>query len=373
MIGYSIYGHRVLEAVIIRLFGESAPLIFILQMCASVLFASVSFFLFGLIKKQINVFIAFILPLLIFLLPVPRVFLLGQYGVSFGETFSIGLFLLFILLSIKSLKDDSIKYGVLSALMLGLSTYFRSYFETIQVFLSITGVTIIMLIMVMVILNRLKYADFKRILRNIFIIIFVSNLIMLPWRMYHLHYQNSLKWVDTANLMFQTQIRSSDSFVGDSGWLLKGGANTACRVEPSICDSKTSEVKELVIHTWFTHPIKWYAIKFEIINEYWFSDITKWTKPSKNPEMFVFRILDYILFLFIVFIGIFLLSKKRCKHPSAGVVFSWIYSSLILSYSAILTFAHFEVRYFYFPKIVTIYIFMILFFECINQKGELKR
>lgn len=372
-------GFAFLEAVIIKIFGENVPLILILQLIISAIFAIICTLLFYILNKRINVFFALILPLIFFIFPVFRIFLLGQFSVSFGEPFSIAFFILFILFAVQSLdQKNSIKYAVLAGLFLGLSTYFRSYFGTIQAFLSILGLVLMLYVLMINFFKNSKNIEYKVFIRNIFLIVFVSNLIMLPWRIYHLKYQNSLKWVFTGDLMIQNQLRSSDSFLNGGEWLLIGGANTACRVDKAICDKVDEDSKKLVIKTWITNPVEWYNIKFEIIDEYWFSEIKNWTKPKVYENVDFNKIFNFIVLIIIIISILYLFINKNSK-TNDNLLLIWIYFSLILSYMAIFTFAHFEVRYFYFPKIIAIYILILIFVqykknnknEIIKQRGDI--
>ncbi|MDQ7062038.1 MAG: hypothetical protein Q9M43_13345 [Sulfurimonas sp.] len=363
-------GFAILESSLIFLFGKDLPLILFLQILSSILYASILLMIFNLFKEKINTFYAFLLPLTIFMLPISRDFLLGQIGVSFGETFSIGFFLLFLLFSIKSLKTNLIKYAVYSGFFLGLSCYFRSYFETLQVFLTIMGIAFVLIIFGYAYFKKIKLLSFKKLLISIATILIVSNLLMLPWRVYHQVNQNMIKWVGTADLMFQNQLRTSDSFVGGAEWLLIGGANTACRVDVDVCN-QTEDVKKLVIKTWLFNPLEWYRIKFEIIDEYWFANRGSWTSPSKIKAPIMNKFADGLILIFIIIsIGYLMINKN--KFSKNNLLIAWIYLSLLLSYAAIYTFAHFEVRYFYFPKILSIVIFLIIISETklINNKKK---
>jgi hypothetical protein len=155
--------------------------------------------------------------------------------------------------------------------------------------------------------------------------------VMLPWRIYHLKYQNSLKWVFTGDLMIQNQLRSSDSFLNGGEWLLIGGANTACRVDKVICDKVDEDSKKLVIKTWITNPVEWYNIKFEIIDEYWFSEIKNWTKPKVYENVDFNKIFNFIVLIIIIISILYLLINKNSK-TNDNLLLIWIYFSLILSY-----------------------------------------
>lgn len=124
-------GFILLEAMIIKMFGPDAPVILVLQILAAGLFSAVLVLLYELLNSRVNSKTSFALPLLIFAFPVARVFLLQPTGISLGENFAIGLFLICILLVFRSVMRNQIRYAVYAGLCLALSAYFRSQFEII--------------------------------------------------------------------------------------------------------------------------------------------------------------------------------------------------------------------------------------------------
>ncbi len=94
-------GFILLEALIIKVMGINAPVILVLQILAAGLFSIVLVQLYTQLKNSVNSRLAFILPLLIFAFPVSRVLLLQPTGISLGESFAIGFFLLGALLAFK--------------------------------------------------------------------------------------------------------------------------------------------------------------------------------------------------------------------------------------------------------------------------------
>ena len=61
----------------------------------------------------------------------------------------------------------------------------------------------------------------------------------------------------------------------------------------------------------------------------------------------------------LILLNYFFLDRKM-RSDKVTVLFAWFNLSLLSVYSVIFTIAHFEVRYFYFPKIVIIYLFLII-------------
>lgn len=347
-------GFVLLEALIIKIFGINAPVILVLQILAAGLFSVVLTLLYEFLKGYINTIVALVLPLLIFAFPVSRVFLLEPVGISLGESFSIGFFLLFILLAIRSVGENLLRYAVYSGIFLALSAYFRSYFETILLFVTIWGI-----LFIVVILLKKLYTDekFKTLIKVMALILFVANLSTTPWRTYHFMYQDSIKWVGTSDLMFQNQVRHSKEFVGPAGFILAGGGNVACRIDHDVC-GKIGEAKKLVLKTYIHNPLKWYSTKFESIDKYWYSSIQNWTNVG-GESLMVDKITNGIfLSMFILLNFLFMNSKIRKNNLYPLLI--WFYASLFSSYLIIFTFAHFEVRYFYFPKIVIVFFFIIL-------------
>ena len=112
---------------------------------------------------------------------------------------------------------------------------------------------------------------------------------------------------------------------------------------------------KLLIKTFFNNPLLWYSIKFESLDRYWFSEVGYWTSPS--PDNRIISICsNYLIIFMFLFILITLYLKRRLFDIK---LISWIVISVFFSYMMIFTIVHFESRYFYFPKIFIIFIFII--------------
>jgi hypothetical protein len=298
------------------------------------------------------------LPMIIFAFPVSRVFLLQPTGVTLGESFAIGFFLGGILLTLCSVRRGYIRYAAYAGFCFALSAYSRSQFEIIL--LALTGWGILLVIVVL--LSRSKVVIEPKfstsVVRTIVVALLVAHAATLPWRIYHLIYQGSPQWVSTSSLTFRNSVSTSEELekVG-AGWVVAGGGNLTCRIDPTTCGD-TANAKHLFVKTFFTHPLEWYSRKFEVIGSYWFSSVQNWSGVGVGPTLMDFT--TNALLLVVLAAIIFYLWLRKMRNHSSWILLVWFNVSLLSAYFLIFTFAHFEVRYFYFPKISIITMFLVL-------------
>jgi len=361
-------GFVLVEALIIKVFGINAPVILILQICASVLFAFALTLLFEYLKKYVRSEMAFILPLLIFLFPVSRVFLLEPTGISLGESFSIGFFFIFILLTIRSVEKKALKIAVYAGVSLALTAYFRSQFELIL--LALTGWAILLMV-------ALKWTPLSKvtnasnantIIKTIAVVIAVAHITTFPWRVYHWVNQGAPQWVFTSSVTFGNSVKTSEELrkVG-GGFVVDGGGNLVCRIDPKTCGDLTN-AKSLFIKTFIENPIEWYSLKLEVIGKYWFSSLQNWSSISVDSTH-IDIIVNSVLLIFLIGILFMLLTRKIVLNK-LWLLLVWINVSLLSTYFLIFTVQQFEARYFYFPKIQGVMMLLIVFVLYFRRNGD---
>ena len=157
------------------------------------------------------------------------------------------------------------------------------------------------------------------------------------------------------------------------GFVVAGGGNLVCRIDPTTCGD-TANAKSLFIKTFISHPVEWYSLKFGVIGEYWFSsmDFTK-NIPSKATSR---DIIANGLFLIALIALAALLLTRKVRYHGVWILLMWVNASLFSAYSLIFTVVHFEVRYFFFPKIVGLVMFLIvasLYFRPMNKIGTVNK
>jgi hypothetical protein len=361
-------GFILLEALIIKMLGAEAPVILVLQILSAMLFSIVLVLLYDLLSTWVKSNIAFTLPLLIFAFPVSRVFLLEPTGITLGENLAIGFFLLCIFLAFRAVKKGSFQHAVYAGLCLALSAYFRSQFELILLALTGWGVLLIMAIKLTRLRNSIEPELVKSVVKTIAITLLVAHAASIPWRAYHWINQGKPFWVATAAVMAENSVMTSvylNSVHGE--FVVEGAGNLVCRIEPTTCGD-TVHAKQLFVKTFMAHPIEWYKLKSDVIGRYWFSSIKNWSNISAESTYVDIIINGLFLIMLIVLVSSFF--AKKIRSHGLWILLLWFNASLFSAYTLIFTLAHFEVRYFYFPKIAGIVMLLIvacLYYRQINH------
>jgi hypothetical protein len=392
-------GFILLESLILKLFGLDAPVLLILQILTVGLLSITFSFFYGFLRGSLVRPIAFILPLIIFAFPVPRVFLLQPIGVSLGESFAIGFCFLSILLALLSVQQNSLRYAIYAGLCLALAAYFRSQFEFIILVMTGWGVLWGAIVFSTSVKSKLKRTPisviltiqsssisvksrlicrnggggwsvvFKRnplsnalqsnLLLTVAIILLTAHTAMLPWRIYHRVHDGSASWVHTTSVIAGNSVMTSEALEkANGGFVVAGGGNLVCRIDSSTCGDTTHAVK-LFVKTFFSHPVQWYTLKLEIIGNFWFSSIQDWVTPSSINSSYINAFGNGLALLSLIVIISLLFTRKLRSHESWGLLV-WFNLSLFSAYILIFTAAHFEIRYFYFPKIAALFMLIAI-------------
>jgi hypothetical protein len=340
-------GFMLLEALVIKLVGESGPIILSLQIVVVALYAVVMAKFSSLIFPFVGRWMAVFLPISIFLFPMPRVFLLQPMGMVMGETLAIGFFFLGALESILALTNNCYKKAVWAGVFFALAAYFRSQFEIFIVAMSFWWVLGLFV-------NVISSLDYKQSLKTIALVLLFAHLTMSPWRAYHLWHDHSMKWVHTDSVTFGNSVRGDVELTkAGGGFVVEGGGNLVCRLDPSTCEQPV-DAKKMFIKTFLKYPLKWLSIKAQIAPAYWFSSVENWTKVAVKPSW-----LDYfwnLLFLLFLVLSVVVLFLKSVRKNSLWPVFLWLNFTVHSTYFLIFTVQQFEVRYFYFYKIFGLFI-----------------
>jgi len=352
-------GFMLLQALIVKMLGHGAPVILVLQILAAGLFSAVLVLLYELLNdRRVNSKASFALPLLIFAFPVTRVFLLQPAGISLGENFAIGFFLICMLLAFRSVIRNKIRYAVYAGLCLALSAYFRSQFEIILLALTGWGVLLIISVSLTSLRKVIEPKFALSVVKTIAIVLFIANAATVPWRAYHWIYQGNPSWVQTSELVFANSVMTSEQLNKKrGGFVVAGGGNLVCRIDPATCGD-VMNAKMLFVKTFIEHPVEWYSLKFDVIREYWFSSIQNWTRVNVKSES-VDIVTNGLIFVILIALVVLLFTRKIKSH-SLWILLIWFNASLFSAYTLILTVVHFEVRYFFFPKIVGLVMFLIV-------------
>lgn len=351
-------GFVLLEALIIKVLGADAPMLLVLQILAAVLFSVVLVLLYELLKAHVKGEVAIMLPLLIFAFPVSRVFLLEPTGISLGESFAIGFFLLGVLLALRSVGKNQVRYALYAGLSLALSAYFRSQFELILLALTGWGILLVIALRFTRLRESIEPTLLRSIVMTIAVVLLVAHVATAPWRAYHWIYRGSPSWVETSNLVFENAVKTSERLKQDSGgFVLEGGGNLVCRIDPATCGD-TANARRLFIKTFIEHPIEWFLLKFKVIGKYWYSSVINWASVRTESSALDF-VTNGLNLVVLIALFVLLLTRKVRSHR-LYVLLVWFVASIFSAYALIFTLVHFEVRYFYFPKIAAIFLVLVV-------------
>jgi hypothetical protein len=351
-------GFVLLEALIVKLLGQQAPVLVVLQVLAVLLHTAVLLQLANFLKRVVNTRLAYILPMLVFLFPVSRVFLLQPTGISLGESFSIGFFLVGFFLMLQASSKNSTTVAICSGVFLALSAYFRSQFEIILLALAFWTLMISLVYRFVAMAKPGKATWLVTNSKAVVVAIVTAHAVMLPWRAYHWIYQGSPQWVQTASVTFGNAVQTSDFLEKhQGGFVVEGGGNLVCRIDPSTCGDVVN-AKGHFIKTFFANPFEWYTLKLEVIGKYWYSSIRNWSSVGAAPSS-MDVIINGVLLLALCLVPMFLFSRTvRIREYFLALLLMNL--SLYSAYLLIFTAQQFEVRYFYFPKIIGVIFFILL-------------
>lgn len=351
-------GFILLEALIIKLLGVTAPVIFVLQVLAAMLFSLVLLLIFAHLKTCASAPVAFILPLSVFLFPVSRLTLLEPAGVSLGETFAIGFFLLGVLFIARAFQFSRLRFAVYGGLCLALAAYFRSQFELIL--LALTGLGVVLAVAILIVRSRNTIYPHADLLLSgiIALVLLTANAATIPWRAYHWVNHGTSAWVMTANLVFENSVKTYEVLAKDGGtFVYRGGGNLVCRIDVNSCGD-VANAKRLFIKTFVNSPVQWVELKLRLIGKYWFSSSLDWGAPIVEPTI-AELVTNAFIFIALLLNFALLITKKLMRHR-LWTLLVWFDASMLSAYLVIFTFVHFEARYFYFPKIYLVTMLLVV-------------
>lgn len=350
-------GFMFLEGMVLKVFGIDAPFILVLVLINAACFALMLSVFRGFLRGVLPEGVASTLPLVPLLFPVTRFFVLQPGGIILGEGFSIAFFLTFLFLVPVAVRDRSWVSAVFAGLMLALSAYFRSQFELIVTFLTLTA--IVSFVAYFLVIRRKaseqSQSNFSSALKFVAVAVVVANVAMAPWRIYSFTDTKNFSWVQTAQLIYKNASMTDKELLDvGGGWIVRGGGNAACRVDPSYCG--TSE-KEGFYRAFVNNVSDWYAIKLGILDDYWFSDLPAYTSPAESSS----SVNDVANFLFLFFVLATFPVLWLARRSPSFYVYLWQSVSFYACFFVVFTFAHYEARYFFAVKIFSVFSFIAIF------------
>ena len=350
-------GFMLLEASILGILGEQAPLIAVLLIMSALLQAFWMTVLHHLLRPLIPALAASFLPLLPFAFPVTRQFLLQPTGLVLGEAFALGCFMAAVLLVILSARAGRLWVAIAAGFFLGLSAYFRSQYGTMVTMYTLGALPIALWLGWR--LRRLpqdasRRAPMRLSLKTLLLVVVAAHATMLPWRVYVKMELGRTSWVATQQLVAQNGLTSSEDLLkAGAGWIVRGGANVACLVAPEYCGQKDPA---LYYRAFLEHPFEWTYRKAILLDDYWFAALSDWTEPTSPPKLsdWIANILLLVVMMAILPL-LWLIRRER-----EAVLHVWILGSFFGCFAGVFTLVHLETRYFYLIKVFVVVLTTLL-------------
>lgn len=348
-------GLLLIEAWLIKLLGlDTLYYVYVMQLLACATWAAVLGKLNQTLRGFVSAPLAWSLPLLLFVPPMARSFLLEPGRVIFGETFSIAFFFLGVLYAMQALTVSyPRKLAMAAGISIGFAAYFRSQFE-----LFVLGLTFWLLVAWLWRLARRRHNPEKSRWMGIALVLVLSaHIIMAPWRIYHQVTMGSPKWVYTEQISFANSVKTREQLLSQGGaFVVEGGGDLTCRIDITTC-GRTDEAAKLFVQTLLTHPLQWHAIKLGIIGNYFYASQKDLQRPGSPPT-----IVDYVTntFFLVAIIGAILMGIALARRRSIyAPIINWINATIVSAYYLIFVVHQYEVRYFYFGKLYAMLIALI--------------
>lgn len=351
-------GYMIFEGLLLRVFGAEAPMGLILLACSSALFSTLMMEIRRIFYEKTGI-ISWVLPFFIFAFPTARFFILNIIGLLFGEWLAIGCFFSAILLVMRKSTRSILLAGCLFA----ASAYTRSQYEFFL------GIILAALVGPQVLIYF--WPKFRTLFKSVtstalLKAMIVAQVLMAPWRLFHFSQNGDFKWVYTFDSIVAISLKSDEMLNAEGlNWMLQGGVNVPCHLAPQHCGIHNPEIYWQIFKE---NPFSWISMKLELLPRYWFTASDSVASPVSATNLslgFSWLMLGCLVSTFY-----FLWLARKCA--SFPIWFA-VTLGLIVAHFGIVTFSHLEVRYLYFIKIYGTFAFMMLLFDILTQRQQLKQ
>jgi len=337
-------GPSALEASILKLFGPHAPIVVVLQIIASLALAWMFFLERKVLTPLIGLQAASIVPFGVLLFPAFRQYLLEPDCAILGETIAISSFFSSIFFLIISLEKDSIFYATVAGACLAIASYLRAQVELITLACTLLAIPLGVALLVSAWPVREEKAYRVRMVKMMFVFLVVGHILMIPWRVHNWVDIGSIRWGTAADLIAKNGLSDSEFLESrDGDFVVEGGGNLGCVLEPSYCGRNSFSD---YITVFLTNFLTWESVKASLIGKYWFSSLYNLGKvkfSATNIDIFWNCILAFCIPL--TFTSLVMAANYRWS-----AVLVWLVLSFCGYLFVVLSLVHFEVRYFFLPK-----------------------
>ncbi len=360
-------GFMTLQAALLYLFGVDAPIILLLGCLSAALFTAVLLIARRYLTLYLSVWLASLIPLLVFSVPLVRLFLLEPIGLVFGEAFSIGFVLIAVALVAISGHSGSKCAAASAGICLALAAYFRSQYEILVNFLTLFAVAWLFWAVTARLVWRERLGPRGHLATGVslaLIVVLSAQLAMLPWRISSRLDPNiqSFAWVHTQRLIYKNNgMTDEELFKVQGGWIVRGGGNLGCKIDAKYCGQSSARS---FYASFARNAVEWYRQKVPLWKKYWFASNRTFGDAAVGGVPSATETAANIIFLICLFVTWPLLWMSR-QSPEVRMLV-WFSLSLQTAFFLLLTFVHMETRYFYLLKIESLFMVLLLIGPVMN-------
>jgi len=359
-------GMFLIHAAILKVVGLDGPASLGLALLAGLSWTAFCTLLSAVAYQMTARTISLLTPAVLFLFPATRDYLLGV-GIFYSEPISVALFGAALLLAAASAMQHNWRKAVASGIAFAAAAYVRSTFEIVMHPAAMLLIVCSLASLIIILLNRRKisrsdnsgtlawlgqangqsFADLKIV--AIIFMVFYS--LTIPYRLMNLERYGRASW-DFADYYFAYPWLPDSEFTPGQNFILRGGGNTACRINKPQCDEfakrrnqssnpnavSINEYKSAFYRTAISSPFAWLRAKAPVIIEFWFS------MPTFGPPVqgsYRHGILAAAFIMISILVAAYLLIRHWLFWP-AIFIGGYLGGSLV-----IWNLVHLEVRYIY--------------------------
>lgn len=360
-------GMFVLYYLILNLGGINAGIYLWFALVNSVIWAAVFYLMFTSIEIYLKRIFSYLMPITFIFVPFAKDYFWNA-NLLMSESISIGLFIASQLYLFLSIAKGRQRYVILYGFLIGIASLFRAQIYLvflIQASVIISIYTLIKIIKLPGSLSSYFSTIFSR-LKSIILGIVFASLVIVPYLIWNKSAVGEFRLFN-ADYYFKYPWMNDADYTPVQSWILTGGGNLACRVNPTQClnfenerlksgqDSISSaRYKSAFIKTLISNPITFFIEKLRIAPPYWFSSPSATIPAGSSKSSF-----GYIMLLQIAFGLIFLIFRFRDFTKPDVFAINFIYLTSLVSNSVVFMGTHFEVRYFYLLFTTIFFVFLL--------------
>jgi len=349
-------GFALIEAAFVAALGPNGPIVMALLALTILAWAGV----FAAIKRMVEitfpVYVAAVAPLILLALPFFRDYFLRD-GILSTESLSAAFWWIGFSLLLIGILDCRKRAPIAVGILFATAAFVRAQVDLML----LVGSAIVVIDALLMAFYRWRREDkgYLQALKNvcsksptkeILMAIFVSQLVLLPYRVSKI-VRLGTPMFTASDYYYKYHWTPPLEYPQAADFILLGGGPVACEVDPKFCESMRqlrllqgkdvydwAFYKRMAVFAFLAHPAKWIVYRTAYLGPYWFSEPTS-VRPKGRDGWSGFLLLAALLSSVALLI--------RILRTDAGKAL--LFGALVIYFGqvVIFIFIHYEVRYLY--------------------------